>query len=116
MSLAPKGIGELHAGGGYISATFNDDGTDTYGYGGGFFGFYCSFRRRQDYDGHCSQDGVEVEEILWERALSTMALADEAGESVCSANLLRAKVALLVVDFVEFASNIDLLGHEPIVL
>jgi hypothetical protein len=31
--------------------------------------FYCSFRRRRDYDGHCSRDGVKVEEMPWERAL-----------------------------------------------
>jgi hypothetical protein len=112
VNLAPKGIGKLYAGGRYISATFNDDGTDTYGYGGGFFDFYCYFRRRQDYDGPCSRDGIKVEEMLWERALSTMAIAYGAGESVCSPNLLRAKVALLVV---EFAKNIGPLGHEPIV-
>ena len=34
-----KGIGELHAGGRYISATFNDDWTDTDGDGGGFSNF-----------------------------------------------------------------------------
>jgi hypothetical protein len=52
--------------------------------------FYCSFRRRRDYDGHCSRHGVKVEEMPWERALITMALAHEAGESECSPNLLRA--------------------------